>query len=79
MVIGGAVAVGLVIWLASRGGGGRRKTTGTATLRRRLHKLTHDAAVAERLVDAETKRHPDLPEREILRRVIRRLERDRGR
>ena len=75
----GAVVLAAILWLAARSREGGRRPASAADLRRKLQKLTHDAAVAERLVEAEMKRHPDLAEREILRRVIRRLERDRGR
>lgn len=69
-------ALGLIAWFVlSR----RKRGPNLASLRRRLHSLTHDSDVAERLVEAEMRRHPELGEAAILRRVIRRLERDRGR
>ena len=52
---------------------------GSRTLRRQLLKLTHDPEVAKRLVDAARARHPELSEAALLRRVIRKLERDRSR
>jgi len=77
----GAVVTAVLAWLATRtpGGKGRRRRMGSAALRRRLRKLTHDPDVAARLVRAEATRHPDLDEADVLRRVIRRLERDRRR
>ncbi|MFK7985988.1 MAG: hypothetical protein AB8I08_08140 [Sandaracinaceae bacterium] len=41
--------------------------------------LTHDAEVAERLVNKARERFPHLSESALLRRVIKQLERDRGR
>ena len=77
-ILGGAVVLALVAWLVTRSVG-RRRPANTSSLRRRLRTLTHDPDVAERLVVAERKRHPELDERAVLRRVIHRLERDRGR
>lgn len=66
-------------FFAARSSKGERRTRGTRTdaLRRKLRALTHDPAVAERLVDAEAARHPELSEAEVLRRVISRLEGER--
>ena len=74
-ILAAVLVLGLVAWLASRRGGGRRPSA--EALRRRLQGLTPDPKVAERLVEAEMKRHPEMSEAEVLRRVIRRLESDR--
>lgn len=50
-----------------------------AALRRQVFKLVHDPSVAERLIASERERHPEMNERALLRKVIRRLERDRRR
>ncbi len=76
-ILVGALVLGVLAWLFFRPGAAR--TPSAAALRRRLRHLTHDPAAAERLVEAEMKRHPELDERAILRRVVHRLERDRGR
>jgi hypothetical protein len=48
-------------------------------LKARLVRLVHDRAVADRLIESERRRHPDLSDVDLLRRVIRRLRRDRRR
>ena len=53
------------------------KKASVAALRRQVFKLVHDPSVAERLIDSERERHHELNERALLRKVIRRLERDR--
>lgn len=75
--IGVAIALGLVAWFVLRVPGGPRSNL--PALRRELRNLTHDPDVADRLVEAEMERCPDLGEAPILRRVIRRLRRDLGR
>ncbi len=77
MALGALVAiVALVFW-------NRRRTlkggdsSQTSSLRRRLMRLTNDAAALERLISSEKKRHPRLSELALLRKVLRRLERDR--
>jgi hypothetical protein len=72
----GLVARGLRSGRAGRAGGGRASV---ASLRRTIAKMTHDPLVAERLIESERARHPELGERALLRKVIRRLERDRRR
>lgn len=72
LVIGGCLA----IWLLSRP---KRRSRDVAALRRELAHLTHDAASARRLVEAEQVRLPDATERELLERVIRRLRYERRR
>lgn len=80
------VALGLVaMWwwrrtkrkLPSLGKLGRKATA--AALRRQVLELVHDSSVAERLIESERERHPELGERALLKKVIRRLERDRRR
>lgn len=69
-----AIALGLLVWAFTR-----RKTRRPSAkqLWRRLRKLTHDPLVADRLVSSERKRHPEMDEAAVIRRVIQRLERDR--
>lgn len=77
-ILVGAIAGGLLagfFFLRSP----RRRRTNLSTLRRELRRLTHDPASADRLVDAESKRNPELSEARVLRRVIRRLRADRRR
>lgn len=57
----------------------KKRKANPASLMKRLVKLTHDPKVAKRLLDGERSRHPDLSEIQLLRRVIRRLQRDRRR
>ena len=76
-ILVGAIAGGLLVWFLTRSR--RRPRTSLSALRRELRKLTHDPAVAERLVEAERQRNPELDEASVLRRVIRRLGRDRHR
>jgi len=42
-------------------------------------KLTHDPEVARRLIEGERSRNPALSEVQLLKRVIRRLQRERRR
>lgn len=46
-------------------------------LRRRLRKLTGDDTVVSRLIERERARHPELSEIALLKKVLRRLARDR--
>lgn len=46
---------------------------------KKLLGLTHDAEVAERLLNKARERFPQLSEAALIRRVIKQLERDRGR
>jgi len=72
--------VALVVWLLRSGGSVRkRESASAARLRRTIARMTHDPDVAERLIARERERHPELSERALLRKVIRRLERDRRR
>ncbi len=75
----GAIGVLAGMWWWSR----RKKTSsGWLTLlrlRRELRRLTHDSDVADRLVAKERERNPGLSEVALLKKVIRRLARDRKR
>ncbi len=77
----GAVAVLAGMWWWSR----RRKRTSPSgwltlvRLRRQLRRLTHDSDVADRLLAKERERNPGLSEVALLKKVIRRLARDKGR
>lgn len=73
----GVVLAGVVYFVAKRVLKQRRPSLGA--LKKQLQKLTHDSDVTARLVAAERKRNPHLSESAILKRVIRRLRRDRGR
>lgn len=78
----GAVLAAIAFWLlrgSSRlgGGGGRKASPGG--LRKKIHKMVSDPEVAERLIEGERERHPELGEVALLRKVIRRLERDKRR
>ena len=55
------------------------KKASAAALRRQVFKLVHDPSVAERLIASERERHPELNEKALLKKVIRRLQRDRRR
>ncbi len=57
----------------------KAKARGTVAqrLRRELRRLTHDPRVVERLVSAERDRDPNASEESLLRKVLRRLKRDR--
>lgn len=76
MLLGAGLAIGAMVgytrWRALR----REKPE---TLWKRLARLTSDMAVAQRLFTKERERFPALSEMAILRRVIRRLERDKKR
>jgi len=71
-----AVGAAVAWWWFGRGSKKKKKAS-VPTLRRKLRKLVHDPHVAHRLVEAERDRHPELAEAALLRKVIRRLERDR--
>jgi hypothetical protein len=78
----GAVLAALAFWLlrGSRwlgGGGGKKASAGG--LRKRIHKMVSDPEVADRLIEGERERHPELGEVALLKKVIRRLERDKRR
>lgn len=78
----GAVLAALAFWLlrgSSRLGGKRGAKASPAGLRRRIHEMVSDPQVAERLIDGERERHPELGEIALLKKVIRRLERDKRR
>lgn len=82
-IVAGAVSAALGAWWwnrrkkrSPRGRVVRRRLT---ELRRELRRMVHDEAVASRLVAKERERHPGLSERALLERILRRLERDRGR
>ena len=55
------------------------KKASAAALRRQVFKLVHDPSVAERLIASERERHPEMNEKALLKKVIRRLRRDRRR
>ncbi len=76
-VVVACLAVGAAVAWWWFGRGSKKKKASVPTLRRKLRKLVHDPHVAHRLVEAERDRHPELAEAALLRKVIRRLERDR--
>ena len=70
----------VIVWWSFGGRGPRAKRRASVpALWRSLRKLVHDPLVAQRLVDAERDRHPGMSEAAVLKKVIRRLERDRRR
>ncbi|HEY8427164.1 MAG TPA: hypothetical protein VIL20_02270 [Sandaracinaceae bacterium] len=78
MIVGAVGALAAMWWWSRR----RKRSSGWLTLlrlRRELRRLTHDPDVAERLVAKERERNPELSEVALLRKVIRRLTRDRER
>ena len=77
LALGAALGIALAIYLAKRGA--KQKKPSETSLMKRLVKLTHDPEVARRLIAGERSRHPELSDLALLRRVIRRLERDRRR
>lgn len=76
LLLGVAIGIALVLALPYLR---KKRKASPASLMKRLIKLTHDPAVAKRLLDGERTRNPGLSEVELLKRVIRRLKRDRGR
>lgn len=56
-----------------------RRRAGAAVLRKKVFRLAPDPSAAERLIERERERHPELGEAALLRKVLRRLERDRRR
>ncbi|MFK7998838.1 MAG: hypothetical protein AB8H86_04550 [Polyangiales bacterium] len=69
----GAAAVFFLTRSAKKRGGGPQR------LWSKLHSLTHDQALAERLVAGEMRRNPELSEAQCVKRAISQLQRDRGR
>ena len=55
----------------------RAKSAVAKKLRRQLRKLTGDDSVVTRLIERERERHPELSEIALLKKVVRRLARDR--
>lgn len=76
LVLAVIVGASVAIWTFSRP---KRRARGVAGLKRELSHLTHDAASARRLVEAEQQRFPDATEKELLERVIRKLRYERRR
>ena len=52
---------------------------GSLRLWAKLHSLTHDRNLADRLVAGEMQRNPELSELQCVKRAIAQIERDRGR
>jgi hypothetical protein len=73
MVIGALAAISVMAYFAIR----PRKKADATTLRKRLLRMVHDNAVVDRLLDKERSRFPGASEIAILRKVIKKLERDR--
>lgn len=77
MLAGALAVVAFLFWWGRRAK--RSKGSLVLKLRRELRRLTHDESVVQRLVAKERERHPELSEIALLKRVIRRLSRDRKR
>jgi hypothetical protein len=77
MLVGAISVLAALYWY----GRFREKTRGSIVLRlrRELRRLVHDPKVVDRLVSAERSRSPKDSEASILRKVMRRLKRDRAR
>lgn len=77
-MLAGAVGVLAFLWWWSR----RAKSSKASLalrLRRELRRLTNDDSVVRRLIAKERERHPELSEVAILKRVVRRIARDKKR
>lgn len=77
MLVGAAAVLAGLYWYGQWKS--KRRGSLVLRLRRELRRLTHDHRVVERLVDAERARDPKASEESILRKVMRRLKRDRRR
>lgn len=76
------VFLGVVVYLvmrSRRSAGGGSGSGGALRLWAKLHRLTHDRALADRLVAGEMERNPELTEAQCVKRAIAQIERDRGR
>ena len=73
--------VGALVFVLSRSWTSKRKSNGGGSLRlwAKLHNLTHDRDLADRLVAGEMRRNPELSEVQCVKRAIAQIERDRGR
>jgi predicted negative regulator of RcsB-dependent stress response len=75
--IGAVLAIGAMFWWTRWRA--KRRRTAKATLWKQLRTMVSDPAVVQRLMAAERARNPGASETAILRKVIKRLLRDRGR
>ncbi len=75
-MLAGALAVIAFLWWWGRRAK-RSKGSVVLRLRRELRRLTNDESVVSRLIAKERERHPELSEVAILKRVLRKLSRDR--
>ena len=78
VVIG--VFIGIVVFFVMRTSS-TKKGSGGGSLRlwAKLHSLTHDRDLADRLVAGEMRRNPELSELQCVKRAIAQIQRDRGR
>jgi hypothetical protein len=74
------VFVGVVVFFLMRSLS-KQKSKGGSSLRlwAKLHSLTHDRELADRLVAGEMKRNPELSELQCVKRAIAQIQCDRGR
>lgn len=78
VVIG--VFIGMVAFYLMRASSKKGKSSGgSLRLWAKLHGLTHDRDLADRLVAGEMRRNPELSELQCVKRAIAQIERDRGR
>jgi predicted negative regulator of RcsB-dependent stress response len=77
VLLGAVLAIGAMFaWARWRE---QRRRNAKTTLWKQLRTLVSDPAVVQRLVAAERARDPDASETKLLRKVIKKLLRDRGR
>lgn len=77
MVVGAVGVLAFLWWWGRRA----KPSKGSLVLRlrRELRRLTNDDSVVSRLVAKERERHPELSEAALLKRVVRRIARDKKR
>lgn len=73
--LGVTLAIGAMIWWSRRSKTKKLRTK--ASLWKQLRRVASDPAVVRRLLAAERERNPDMSETQLLKKVLRRLTRDR--
>lgn len=74
-----ALVVGAVVFFLARPSRKVNSKGGALRLWAKLHSITHDRDLADRLVAGEMRRNPELSELQCVKRAIAQIERDRGR